>query len=185
LPKLLIGPRAPAAPACCARLPVGGPGSSIRITSAPRSARIIVQNGPGASLVRSSTLIPSSGAGIVGLLDEQARVQVSDPARVWPSYQTAGARLLIRLLLRSLVRLRCTVRLVFGRRVDDLRIRLSGAGRILPLELIVVAVIIRVGVVVVVVIIVGGAGAHLTLGHDDAHRRFMRVERGRRGIHSV
>src|ERR1700684_4652981 len=65
LGKVLVCARVSAAAACCARLPVGGPGSSILITSAPRSARIIVQNGPGASLVRSSTLIPSSGAGIV------------------------------------------------------------------------------------------------------------------------
>src|SRR5271166_502991 len=65
LPKVLVCARVSAAAACCARLPVGGPGSSILITSAPRSARIIVQNGPGASLVRSSTLIPSSGAAIV------------------------------------------------------------------------------------------------------------------------
>src|SRR5260370_34265601 len=64
--KLLPAPRVPRAPDCCARLPVGGPGSSILITSAPRSARIIVQNGPGASLVRSSIFIPSRGAGIVG-----------------------------------------------------------------------------------------------------------------------
>src|SRR5260370_36906282 len=63
------GPCVPAGPACCARRPVGGPGSSILITSAPRSARIIVQKGPGASLVRSSTFIPlSGGLAMIGLL---------------------------------------------------------------------------------------------------------------------
>src|ERR1700722_13217720 len=76
--KLLPAGRLPAAPACCARLPVGGPGSSILITSAPRSARIIVQNGPGASLVRSSTLIPSSGAGIVDPPEELFSKQVRE-----------------------------------------------------------------------------------------------------------
>src|ERR1700685_1296768 len=76
--KLLPAGRVPAAPACSARLPVGGPGSSILITSAPRSARIIVQKGPGASLVRSSTLIPSSGAGIVDPPEELLNQQVPE-----------------------------------------------------------------------------------------------------------
>ena len=44
--------------------PVGRPGSWIRVISAPKSPRIIVQNGPGASRVRSSTLLPSSGPGM-------------------------------------------------------------------------------------------------------------------------
>src|SRR3984957_17920385 len=72
--KLLPAGRVPAEPACCARLPVGGPGSSTLITSAPRSARIIVQKGPGASLVRSSTFIPLSGglAMIVLLRSDQS-----------------------------------------------------------------------------------------------------------------
>src|SRR5271167_145162 len=81
LPKVLVCARVSAAAACCARLPVGGPGSSILITSAPRSARIIVQKGPGASLVRSSTLIPSSGAGIVGPSEELLSKRVREFAR--------------------------------------------------------------------------------------------------------
>ncbi len=44
--------------------PVGRPGSWIRVIAAPKSPRIIVQNGPVASRVRSSTLLPSSGPGI-------------------------------------------------------------------------------------------------------------------------
>src|SRR5215469_617512 len=37
------------------------PGSSILMTSAPRSARFIVQKGPASTRVRSSTQIPASG----------------------------------------------------------------------------------------------------------------------------
>src|SRR5688500_3032480 len=39
------------------------PGCSILMTSAPRSPRIIVQNGPARLRVRSSTLRPANGAG--------------------------------------------------------------------------------------------------------------------------
>src|ERR1700732_4399327 len=69
-PALLAATRAE--PACAARRPVGGPGSSILMMSAPRSPRIIVQNGPGASFVRSRILIPLSGAtaGILNFLLE-------------------------------------------------------------------------------------------------------------------
>src|SRR5574341_2448573 len=38
------------------------PGGSILITSAPKSARMRVQKGPGSSMVRSSTRIPARGA---------------------------------------------------------------------------------------------------------------------------
>src|SRR5260370_26627933 len=37
------------------------PGSSILITSAPRSARFIAQNGPASTRLRSSTRMPASG----------------------------------------------------------------------------------------------------------------------------
>src|SRR5260370_33993236 len=58
----IFGRVTPAAPACSARLPVGGPGSSTLLISAPKSPRIIVQCGPGASLVKSRTLMPLSDA---------------------------------------------------------------------------------------------------------------------------
>src|SRR6516225_588443 len=42
-------------------------GASILITSAPRSPRICVANGPRTTVVRSSTLIPASGPGRAAL----------------------------------------------------------------------------------------------------------------------
>src|SRR5215469_3514323 len=48
-------------------------GDSILITSAPRSARICVANGPSTTVVRSRILIPASGPGFVSLVSRQAR----------------------------------------------------------------------------------------------------------------
>src|SRR5215469_5904228 len=48
-------------------------GDSILITSAPRSARICVANGPRTTVVRSRILIPASGPGFVSLVSRQVR----------------------------------------------------------------------------------------------------------------
>src|SRR5262245_61773908 len=51
---------------CLAGSPV--PGSSILMTSAPKSPSIIVATAPGSSRVRSNTVIPSSGRIIVSVM---------------------------------------------------------------------------------------------------------------------
>src|SRR5215472_17485029 len=48
-------------------------GGSILTTSAPRSARICVANGPSTTVVRSRILIPASGPGFVSLVSRQVR----------------------------------------------------------------------------------------------------------------